>query len=128
MIWKYKVELGMDLRWSGWSLHLPVYNGKVDAYVANTVYCLDTYTGNFIWKYETEANINYNLAISTAYGKVYVISRESLSNSQYTSHLYCLDANNGSVLWKRSYAGNSYSNIAIADGKIYFGVRKNFSV
>jgi len=92
------------------------YQGKLligTGYGNNTLYCLNSDSGELIWKYKTEGWISALPAITN--DKVFIGDRGN------TARVYCLSIIDGSLIWKKTYEneyGAEYSSPVVADGKI----------
>jgi outer membrane protein assembly factor BamB len=96
-----------------------VYIGSAQADVfsmGGAVYCLDTASGEMIWRYQTKREIFSSPAVVD--GKVYI--GEGL-HSDVDSELYCLDAATGSLLWSFQTTSHVESSPTVVDGRVFFG-------
>ncbi|MEM3578027.1 MAG: PQQ-binding-like beta-propeller repeat protein [Candidatus Bathyarchaeia archaeon] len=89
-----------------------VSNGKVYVCNGTNVYCLDAYTGNYIWNFTTSQNFTWlNSAPIVAGDKVYVGNGGGI---------WCLNAATGSQIWYA--ARDAYYGISL-DGDRIFAAR-----
>jgi parallel beta-helix repeat protein len=90
-----------------------VVDGK--AYVGSEdhkVYCLNAYTGEYVWSYTTGDWVLSSPAVVD--GRVYVGSCDC--------RIYCLDASTGGHIWNYTTGAVVYSSSpAVANGKVYVG-------
>jgi len=96
-----------------------IFDEKV--YVCNLygiVYCLDAFSGEKIWSYDTGGDILCEVSSPVVYdNKVYVIDEEGL----WGGHINCLDAYNGKRLW-RTWLHSGFMwhfSPTVAYGKLY---------
>jgi len=80
------------------------------------LYCLNKYTGELIWEFET-IHTNYYSSISTtpavAGNYVYFGSTDN--------YVYCVDKNTGELKWKFKTGGELWSSPAISGNYVYLG-------
>jgi outer membrane protein assembly factor BamB len=107
--------------------HSPVYyQGKIligTGYGYNTIYCLNSNSGELLWEYRTQGGISATPAVVN--DKVFV------NNSGGIAGIYCLNITDGSLIWKRVYEeeyGSEYSSPVVADGKIILCLGKKLYV
>ena len=137
---KWKFQTGGERRFAGKHLHgaepasetMPdpfdfylsspaVWKGEVYFGSGDTVYALDTTTGNLKWKFKTGDVVHASPAISG--GVMFVGS--------WDSYFYALDAGSGKELWRFKTGDDPVihnqvgiqSSAAVADGVVYFGCR-----
>ncbi len=84
-----------------------VYVGGMD----KKVYCLNAYTGVFLWSYTTGSYVDSSPAVAD--GRVYIGSQDN--------KVYCLDATTGAQLWSYTTGGYVRSSPAVAGGRVYVG-------
>ena len=91
-----------------------VYTGGDDGYV----YCLDAYSGAFIWSTFVNGDLpfTYNTIVLKSSPAVYdgIVYVGSLDN-----YMYALNAENGNVVWKIKTNGPIESSPAVADGAVF---------
>ena len=103
-IWKYKT--------GGWVGSPIAANGKV--YVTSNdgdVYCLDAFSGAFVWSYNISGSAESTPAI--AEGNVYVGSADK--------NVYCLDALTGAKVWNYTTGDQVQSSPLVTGGIVYVG-------
>jgi len=106
LVWKFNASDSVSSPTIAYSR---VYFGSNDNYF----YCIDAYTGELLWRYETEGQIYESSVIFDQ--KVYFGSNDG--------HMYCLHSWTGEFLWKYEI-GEYYSHIIIPtiwEGKLYVG-------
>src|SRR4030067_1146665 len=87
----------------------------------NYVHCLNATTGAFLWKYKSEALIEFTegqyhpnrASPAVADGKVYVGSIDD--------YMYCLNTTTGAVIWKYKTGDDLFSFVAVTEGKVFTG-------
>ncbi len=107
-----------------------VYVGSLDG----NLYCLDTNSGNVLWKYQTGGQILATPSIVD--NAVYVAS----CNQPVNGILFKLDANSGAVIWQKDIpyvldktlgSGNFlFASPTVADGMVFVrsGLRMNYAL
>jgi outer membrane protein assembly factor BamB len=86
-----------------------VFIGSYD----HRVYCLNAWTGAYIWSYETGSSVFSSPAVAN--GKVYVGSNDN--------KVYCLNASTGAHIWNYTTGAGVVSSPAVAGGVVYVGSR-----
>ena len=84
-----------------------VYFGSDD----QTLYCLNSSSGNFIWNYKVGGSPISCPAIAD--DRVYIGSADR--------RVYCLNATTGAFIWSYTTGQDVRSSPAVSNGKIYFG-------
>jgi outer membrane protein assembly factor BamB len=126
-LWSY--SLNEDYIWFGDSSPA-VLDGKVyigactDIIFPNTVgyvYCLDEFSGEFIWSLKTDGWVASSPTISE--NRVYVgsISYFHTPDLLLNGTVYCLDSEDGGIIWNYQTIYKVYSSLAVSNGKVYFG-------
>ncbi len=84
----------------------------------NTFYCIEAATGNEIWQYSYQQDINYPF-----YSTVYQVDDKyvyGFKRRYYSFNLYILDKNTGNlVFYDNNSIGDSIVNVATTDNKIF---------
>lgn len=87
-----------------------------DSFYTNELYCLNAFTGDLIWDYESD----YDYVVSPfaiADGRIYFSVCDKYGKN---SSMYCLNAYNGNYLWKYSLKNVTESSPVVDDDKMYF--------
>ena len=89
-----------------------ISNGKVIG-GCYKVYCLDADTGDLIWDFKTEGQVDCGCSPALYEGKVVVGTQGRIGTIVF------LNANSGAVIWRYETEGGVISSPAVYDGKVF---------
>jgi len=109
-----------------------VYGGRLYVSASNTLFCLNSTTGEVLWESPGWPANNYmfDVSPSAAEGKVYTIA----GYGNGTNCVLCFDALDGSLIWRFSGDGGESiltvfdQSVAVSYGRVYFGAILNSNV